>query len=340
MSNTEGIATHGEKVILRDGFGRVHDYLRISLIDKCNLRCTYCMPENIRFLPREELLTADEIGRIARTFVEDYGVTRIRLTGGEPLIRPDAGEIIRDLGSLPADLTVTTNALRLHEFWDVFREAGIHTLNISLDSLRQDRFAAITRRDGFREVWRNVREALDRGLRVKLNMVVMRDVNDDELTDFAALSREENLHVRFIEFMPFDGNGWQHEKVLSYADILARIGERYSIRKLNDKPHSTSKGWQIEGFAGTFAVISTVTAPFCSECNRIRLTAEGKLRNCLFAREETDLRAALREGRDIREMIEASIRSKAARLGGLPQFQDEDALREELSPRAMVRIGG
>jgi cyclic pyranopterin phosphate synthase len=325
--------------MLIDAFGRGHDYLRISLVDSCNLRCTYCMPENIRFLPPSKLMTADEIHGIAAIFVA-AGVRKIRLTGGEPLLRRDAHDIIRKLGSLPVELAITTNATLLHEFLDVFEEVGLRSLNISLDTLDPERFAAITRRDQFAIVKANVALALQRGFKVKLNMVVMRDVNDDELVDFVALGAEADLHMRFIEFMPFDGNAWHWDKVFSYDEMLEKIGARFPIEKLSDKPHSTSKAHRVPGFRGTFAVISTVTKPFCEGCNRLRLTAEGKLRNCLFARAETDLLAAFRAGEDIRPLIAASVAGKAERLGGLPEFADEGALLEQLSKRAMVKIGG
>lgn len=325
--------------ILTDAFGRGHDYLRISLVDSCNLRCTYCMPENIRFLPPSKLMSADEIFGIASVFV-DAGVRKIRLTGGEPLLRRDAHEILRKLGSLPVELAITTNATLLHEFLDVFEEIGLHSLNISLDTLDAERFAAITRRDQFALVKANIDQALQRGFRVKVNMVVMRDLNEDELIDFVALGENADLHMRFIEFMPFDGNAWNWEKVFSYDEMLTKIGTRYAIEKLSDKPHSTSKAHRVPGFKGTFSVISTVTKPFCEGCNRLRLTAEGKLRNCLFAKAETDLLAAFRAGEDLRPLIAASVGAKAQRLGGLPEFQDQEALHAQLSKRAMVKIGG
>ncbi|MEM7040157.1 MAG: radical SAM protein [Bacteroidota bacterium] len=226
--------------ILKDGFGRVHDYLRLSLVDKCNLRCTYCMPENIRFLPKESLLSASEIADFARIFVE-MGVKKIRLTGGEPLLRKDAASIIGDLAALPVQLAITTNGLLLHHFLDQFDEIGLRTLNISLDTLQTERFKAITRRDQFAQVMANIRLAQDAGFHVKLNVVVMRGVNDDELLDFVALTGQERLHVRFIEFMPFDGNSWNWDGVFSYREMLDLIQAEYSVEKLNDGPHSTSR---------------------------------------------------------------------------------------------------
>lgn len=325
--------------MLIDSFGRGHDYLRISLVDNCNLRCTYCMPENIRFLPPSKLMAADELIAIAKVFVE-AGVRKIRLTGGEPLLRRDAELIFRGLAQLGVELAITTNGLLLHEFLDLFAEIGLKKLNISLDTLDPERFAVITRRDQFVIVKQNIDLALQRGFHVKLNMVVMRGVNDDELVDFVMLGKNTDLHLRFIEFMPFDGNSWNWENVFSYAEMLAKIGAAFPIEKLQDKPNSTSKAHRVPGFRGTFAVISTVTQPFCEGCNRLRLTAEGKLRNCLFSRDETDLLAGLRKGEDIRTLIAASVSQKAARLGGLPEFQDQQNLQSQLSKRAMVKIGG
>lgn len=325
--------------VLQDRFGRVHDYLRISLVDKCNLRCTYCMPEHVRFLPHNQLMTADEIVALAEIFVE-LGVRKIRLTGGEPLMRKDFGTIVRRLGALPVELALSTNAILLHEVLPDLQAAGLRSINVSLDSLDAARFKALTLRDQFQAVQDNLRLALAQGIRIKLNVVVMRGVNTDELAAFVALTESAGIHVRFIEFMPFDGNRWEWEKVYGLEEILADLAAHYPIEKLNDDPHSTSRAYRVPGFKGTFAVISTVTAPFCEGCNRIRLTAEGKLRNCLFAREELDLLTALRAGTDVRALIHAGILAKAERLGGLPDFQDRDALAAALSARAMVKIGG
>lgn len=335
------MAPHPSEIslLLVDRFGRGHDYLRISLVDRCNLRCTYCMPENIRFLPPGRLMAVDEILGIAQVFVE-AGVRKIRLTGGEPLVRRDAAAIVRALGRLPVELAITTNGIFLHEFLDLFAEVGLRSLNVSLDTLDPERFAAITRRDLFSQVMANVDLALLRGFRVKLNMVVLQGVNDTELIDFVEMGRERDLHLRFIEFMPFDGNAWRRESVVTYAEMLRRIGERFHIEQLPDQPSSTSRGHRVAGFKGTFAVISTVSKPFCEGCNRLRLTAEGKLRNCLFAREEMDLLSAYRAGNDIRPLIGASVGSKAEKLGGLPSFDDAGQLQGRLSQRAMVKIGG
>ncbi len=325
---------------LIDRFDRVHDYLRISLVDKCNLRCTYCMPEHIRFLPQSHLMSNDEAFEIARIFVEDFGIRKIRLTGGEPLLRKDAGSLIERIAGLGTQLAITTNGLLLHDFLPLFRKVGLRSLNISLDTLREDRFLEITRRPGFTQVMENIRLALSEGFRVKVNVVAMRGVNEDEIVDFVRLTEKEDLHIRFIEFMPFDGNQWNWDKVYAFKEMLALIGNDYAIHKLNDAPHSTAKAYQVENFKGTFSVISTITEAFCSSCNRIRLTAEGKLRNCLFSKKETDLLGEFRAGNDIRPLIVSSILGKHEKLGGLPEFEDEAAVKKALSDRAMVKIGG
>ncbi|MBP6311808.1 MAG: GTP 3',8-cyclase MoaA [Flavobacteriales bacterium] len=327
---------------LIDTHDREHRSLRLSIVDKCDLRCTYCMPEDQVFLKRKELMTRDEIGTIARLFVEEFGITKIRITGGEPLVRPDAVDIVRDLAALPVQLGLTTNALTLHRHLDGLIDAGLKSINISLDTFDVDRFKQITRRDGFQQVWNNIQAALQKGLRVKVNMVVMRGVNEDELVRFVELTRDHDVHVRFIEFMPFAGNHWGRERVFTYAEMLERIGISHPYEKLNDDPHSTAKAYRVHGWPGTFAVISTVTEPFCGTCDRLRITAEGKMRNCLFSREETDLLKALRSGEELGPLIESNVLAKHKMLGGLPPFKvdTEAEVLHDLSIRPMVSIGG
>mgnify|MGYP000884207659 FL=1 len=327
---------------LTDSHHRVHRSLRISIVDKCDLRCTYCMPEDQHFLKREELMTREEIATIAKLFVERYGITKIQLTGGEPLVRPDAVDIVRDMAQLGVSLGLTTNAMTLDKHLDGLIAAGLKSINISLDTFDAQRFKTITRRDGFDKVHANILLALARGLRVKVNMVVMRGVNDDELLRFVELTRDHDVHVRFIEFMPFAGNGWGRERVYTFSEMLGHIGSVHSFEKLNDDPHSTAKAYRVGDWPGTFAVISTVTEPFCGSCDRLRLTAEGKMRNCLFARTETDLLSALRRGEDIATLIEANVLAKHAMLGGLPPFKPEsqEEVLHDLSERPMVSIGG
>lgn len=325
---------------LTDRFGRVHDYLRISLIDKCNLRCTYCMPENPDFMSAPHLLSTDEILETAKLFIEEYGINKIRLTGGEPLIHPDFGKIVEELGKTGVRLAVTTNGILLDRYLDVLQAAGLKSINISLDTFRKERFKEITRRDELEVVLENIGRAVDMGFKVKMNMVVMKGVNEDELAEFVGRTQFTDIHVRFIEFMPFDGNRWQWDKVYPLKQILADLAEKFEFDKLEDKPHSTSRAYKVRGYKGTFAIISSVTNPFCDGCNRIRLTADGKIRNCLFGKDEMDIKSAFRSGEDIRPLIEASIAAKHKELGGLPDFEDREALKEAMSERSMVKIGG
>lgn len=300
----------------------------------------YCMPnEHYDWMPTKHLLQPDEIQTLAETFVE-YGVSRIRLTGGEPLIRKEFGDIVRNLSKLPVQLALTTNGIFVDRHIDAMEEAGLKKINLSLDTLQTAKFEAMTRRDNFNKVWDNLNLLLDRGFRVKLNVVAMRGENDDELLDFIRLTVDQPLHVRFIEFMPFDGNKWELDRVLTYDEILEAARAEFDVEKLSDKPNSTSKSYGVIGAKGTFAVISTVTEPFCSSCNRMRVTADGKMRNCLFSTSETDLLTAMRNGQDIRPIIEQNILGKHYKLGGLPEFEDHDKLMEKLSGRSMIKIGG
>ncbi len=325
---------------LQDNFGRVHDYLRISLTDKCNLRCIYCMPnEHYDFMRNEHLMSPEEIESIARIFVA-YGVKRIRLTGGEPLVRKAFPEILERLSKLPVKLALTTNGIFADKYINQFKAAGLKSVNISFDTLQPERFKALSQRDHYTRVWDNVQLLMDEGFKVKLNVVVMKGKNSDEVIDFVALTQHLPIHVRFIEFMPFDGNKWELETVHTHEEMLATIEQQYDIVKLADKPNATAKSYHVPDFKGTFAVISTVSEPFCSSCNRMRLTADGKMRNCLFATAETDLLTRFRKGEDIYPFIRSAVLGKAWKLGGLPEFEDHDKLMQQLSARSMIKIGG
>jgi cyclic pyranopterin phosphate synthase len=241
---------------ITDTFGRKHTYLRISLTDKCNLRCTYCMPqEDMQFMPSKWLMQADEIQALAEIFVE-MGVEKIRLTGGEPLVRKDVGQIVSGLGKLPASLTLTTNAVFIDQFIGDLKEAGVNSLNVSLDTLKEERFKSITKRDHFTKTLDNIRLLLAENFVVKLNVVVMRGVNDDEVNDFVRLTLDQpNLHVRFIEFMPFNGNQWDMSKIVSYADLITDINTEFDFQKLAGELHDTAQRFQVTGGAGTFGII-------------------------------------------------------------------------------------
>lgn len=304
------------------------------------MRCFYCMPEeDYAFTPASQLMQADEIEKLAAIFVQQ-GVNKIRLTGGEPLVRKDAEEIIMRLSRLPVKLTLTTNGARLHEYIDVLKKAGVHSLNISLDTLQPEKFKLVTRRDQFQLVYDNIQLLIQNNFHVKVNMVVMKGLNDNEIPDFIEWTRKQPVHVRFIEFMPFTGNRWTSNKVFTWKEMLTVIEQSHSFIPLKNEEQDTAKGYIIPGHTGTFAVISTMSAPFCSTCNRIRLTADGKMKNCLFSKEETDLLSALRRGEDVTPLIHQSIRAKEKELGGQFSADFTHLHPEDIHNRSMITIGG
>lgn len=318
----------------------MHNYLRISMTDNCNLRCFYCMPEeDYEFTPAGRLMQPDEIESIAKIFVSQ-GVNKIRLTGGEPLVRKDAADIIVRLSKLPVDLTITTNGTRLHEFADVLVNAGVQSLNISLDTLNKEKFNLMTRRDQFKSVYENIQLMLQRGFHVKINMVVINKLNHDEINDFVRWTKNEPVHVRFIEFMPFTGNKWESEKVFTWQQILETVSSEFDIRPLEREKHGTAKKYMVPGHQGTFAVISTMSAPFCSDCNRMRLTADGKMKNCLFSQSETDLLTPFRNKEDILPLIYQSILDKKNSLGGQFTTDTANIQTDHIKNRSMITIGG
>jgi cyclic pyranopterin phosphate synthase len=331
---------------LVDSYGRVHRDLRISITDRCHVRCTYCMPEEgMRWLPREELLTYEEIERVARVLVERFGFESIRITGGEPTVRAHLPVLIRKLARLrvpgadrPVDLALTTNGATLAAVAADLAAAGLRRINVSLDTLRRDRFEAITRRDDLDRVLAGIDAALDAGLDpVKVNCVVMRGVNDDELVDFAAFGRDRRVAVRFIEFMPLDAQGaWSHDQVVGQAEIVERVGRVFPLEPVGRPDGAPAERFRFADGAGEIGIIPTVTNAFCDTCDRVRLTAEGQLRNCLFAVDESDLRSLLRGGAGdvaVAELVSASVASKwAGHLINQPVF---------IRPgRSMSQIGG
>ena len=277
--------------ILTDGFGRRHNYLRISLLEKCNLRCTYCMPaDGIALSPKASLMTAEEIFSIAETFVKN-GVDKIRLTGGEPLLRKDFPEIISKLASLDISLSITTNGILIDRHIAVLKQFKIKKINLSLDTLIASKFHAVTLRNQFERVIDNLHLLLNNDFQVKVNVVLMKGFNDNEIVDFVKLTQFLPISVRFIEFMPFAGNEWDRSKMVSQNEILSLVGNTFSsdqIQKLEDEKNFTSRNYKIKDFQGDFGIISSITNPFCDSCNRIRLTADGKIKNCLFSNSETD----------------------------------------------------
>jgi len=298
------------------------------------------MPEeSYQFTPSSQLMQANEIEALAKIFVS-LGVNKIRLTGGEPLVRKDFDQILNTLSNLPVALTLTTNGVRLNEHLPLIKNAGVKSLNISLDTLQLHKFQLITRRNNFERIWENIHTAVEEGIHVKVNVVAMRGVNENEIIDFVEWTKNTPVHVRFIEFMPFTGNQWDNKKVFSFKEILDTIERKYSFIKLKDELNDTTKKYMVPGHAGTFAVISTMTAPFCNTCNRIRLTADGKIKNCLFSKEESDLLTALRNGEDVERLIRQNILNKHASHGGQFGSNVEQIHSEQLENRSMIAIGG
>ena len=283
---------------LVDTFGRVHRDLRISVTDRCNFRCTYCMPpEGLEWLPRSELLTFEEIERVARLLVERFGVHSIRLTGGEPTVRARLADLVAMLTPLGTDLALTTNGATLGLLAEDLAAAGLRRINISLDSLQADRFRELTLRDDLHRVLDGVDAALAAGLDpVKVNVVVMRGQNDDEILDFAEYGRRKGVEVRFIEYMPLDAEeGWRAGSVVALAEITERIGAVHPFEAHRQGSEPASRFRYLDG-KGFFGVVASVTQSFCGSCDRIRLTADGQFRNCLFGLKEYDLRGPLRSG--------------------------------------------
>ena len=326
---------------LKDNFGRKHNYLRLSLTDKCNLRCFYCMPENIAFSPSSKLMSATEIQQIASTFV-DLGVKKIRLTGGEPLARKDFGQILTNLSQLPVSLHLSTNGVLLHNYKEELINSPIKDLNISLDSLNPDKFKEITRRDEYNQVIENIHWAIDNRFKVKINVVLMRSVNEDEILDFVEFAKNNQLDLRFIEFMPFGGNDWSIDKRISHDEVVKIIKSKYEKHLIETSKfnHATSLEYSFKDGQGSIGLISTVSEPFCSNCNRVRLTADGKMKNCLFSKSEVNLLAALRNNEDIIPLIYGDIKEKKEERGVEKNTSGflENAKSED--KRSMVKIGG
>jgi cyclic pyranopterin phosphate synthase len=329
--------------ILQDLHGRDHGYLRISLIERCNLRCTYCMPEEgVQLSPKSHLMTYEEIFAIAKTFVK-HGVSKIRLTGGEPLIRKDIPFILEQLSTLPVELSITSNAVIIDKFITILKANGVKNINVSLDSLDKAKFKHITRRDEFEKVYANIFLLIKEGFKVKINAVLMKGFNDNEIIDFIKFTKDLPITVRFIEFMPFDGNKWDMSKMISYEEVMNYVKSSFSesdIIRLQDAPNDTSKNYQIKGYKGRFAIISSVTNPFCDSCNRLRLTANGHLKNCLFSATESDLLTAFREGKDIEPIIEKAVRAKFKMRGGMDTLEKLQEPKLHNNNRSMITIGG
>ncbi|XP_073045300.1 GTP 3',8-cyclase, mitochondrial-like [Primulina eburnea] len=326
--------------MLVDSFGRLHTYLRISLTERCNLRCQYCMPaEGLELAPSTRLLYQNEIIRLADLFVSS-GVTKIRLTGGEPTIRKDIEEICLQLSSLNGlkTLAMTTNGLILANKLPRLRECGLSLLNISLDTLVPAKFEFMTRRKGHDRVMKAIDAAIELGYNpVKVNCVVMRGFNDDEICDFVELTREKPINVRFIEFMPFDGNVWNVKKLVPYSEMLDIMVKKFTgLQRIQDDPTETAKNFRIDGHLGMVSFITSMTEHFCAGCNRLRLLADGNFKVCLFGPSEVSLRDPLRHGavdNELKEIIGAAVKRKKAAHAGMFDLA-------KTPNRPMTHIGG
>uniref|UniRef100_A0A182M2Q5 Radical SAM core domain-containing protein n=1 Tax=Anopheles culicifacies TaxID=139723 RepID=A0A182M2Q5_9DIPT len=309
---------------LIDSFGRFHSYLRISLTERCNLRCKYCMPaEGVQLTQKEHLLTSAEVIRLANLFVTE-GVRKIRLTGGEPTVRKDLTEIVGQLKAtnpLLESVGITTNGLMLTRQLVGLQRAGLDALNVSLDTLRATRYEQITRRKGWERVMAGIDLAIQLGYRPKVNCVLMKGFNDDEICDFVELTRVRNVDVRFIEYMPFTGNRWDTDKMVSFRTMLDTIRARYpAFEPLPNGPNDTSKAYRVPGYRGQMGFITSMTEHFCGSCNRLRITADGNLKVCLFGNTEVSLRDALRSPGcsedDLRCLISAAVKRKKKQHAG------------------------
>ncbi len=307
---------------LVDSFGRTVRDLRISITDRCNFRCTYCMPaEGMNWLPREELLTFEEIERVARVCTSRLGFNGIRLTGGEPTVRAHLPILVQRLAALGVDLAMTTNGVALPLLVDELKSAGLNRLNISCDSLNRDRFYQMTRRDDLPRVLEGIKAAQRAGFSpIKINVVLIRGVNDSEIVDFARFGRDNNVGVRFIEFMPLDADdAWTNDQVVPSSEVIATINEVFALERRNHGAEPAARWAYVDGL-GDVGVIASVTEPFCGDCDRVRITAEGKFCTCLFATDEFDLRAIMR--------------------GSLPAGQIDDALEAEVRRAVGLKWAG
>lgn len=322
---------------LTDTFHRQHDYLRISVTERCNLRCLYCMPEEgVPLSPSRELLTTPEIVMLSSLFVSQ-GVTKIRLTGGEPTVRRDIVPLMQQIGALRShglrELCLTTNGLSLHRKLEPMVEAGLTGVNLSLDTLDPWQFQLMTRRAGFSAVQKTIDRIFElnragAGIKFKINCVVMRGLNDREILPFVDLTRDKDVEVRFIEYMPFDGNKWSEGKMFSYQEMLDLIRTRYpDLERVTGHKNDTSKTFQVPGFAGRLGFITSMTHNFCGTCNRLRITSDGNLKVCLFGNAEVSLRDIVRQVNGGEPIDEATFKSleQAARerLGDIASTDSE-----------------
>jgi molybdenum cofactor biosynthesis protein A len=328
--------------VLTDKLGRYHDYLRISLTERCNLRCTYCMPEQgVDLQETSELLTNDELYRIIKVFASE-GVTKVRLTGGEPTVRKDILEIVQQIQKIEGIKTIamTTNGLVLAKKLPLLQASGLNAVNISLDTLDENKFTLISRRLGFKNVINSINTAIDLNINpIKVNCVIMRGVNDNEIVDFVKWAERSPIEVRFIEYMPFDGNSWSNTKFFPAKEMIKIIHEAgFPIVRQIDTYNATSKTYSAPGFKGGVGFITSMSDHFCSTCNRLRLMADGALKVCLFGQNEVSLRDIIRKGAsddELREIISIAVKNKKPKHAGMNNIDQMKSLN-----RPMVKIGG
>lgn len=330
-----------ETTTLADTFGRFHSYLRVSVTERCNLRCQYCMPEEgVPLLPHSEILSFEEITTLV-SWLASAGVRKVRITGGEPTVRKNLPDLFAMLNPIPGieTLSMTTNGILLADQLPELVKNGLKQINISLDTLSPEKFKTITRRDGLDQVLNSIQKALEfPGLEVKINAVAMAGVNDNELADLVDYFKDMPAELRFIEFMPFAGNGWNHGKFLSKADQILLLKNRFSLLHLgyNDGGTGTANRYQLEGHPLKLGFIASMTENFCSTCSRIRLTADGSFKSCLFENEELDLKTPLRSGiskNEFLKLISDRIKSKKKQHGGMDVIASDPG-------RPMIAIGG
>ncbi|MFC1963244.1 GTP 3',8-cyclase MoaA [Chloroflexota bacterium] len=322
---------------LSDSFQRPINYLRISVTDRCNLRCIYCMPvEGINLMAHHDILSYEEIELVARAAAE-LGINKLRLTGGEPLLRPELSKLVEALARVEGieDISLTTNGVLLKKYAAELKQAGLHRVNVSLDSLRSDRFHIITRVGKLGEVLEGIDAARQVGLDpVKINTVAIRGLNDDEVLDFARRTIDQEWHVRFIELMPFSEDGKDNHSFIAASEIRQRVESLGKLDTVRSGDGGPAKYFSLAGALGTIGFISPISDHFCSECNRLRLTAEGKLRSCLFSDEEIDLKKPLREGATLVD-LKLLIRGAA-----LCKPEGHKIIAGIVCERSMAQIGG
>ncbi|MBC2389323.1 GTP 3',8-cyclase MoaA [Listeria booriae] len=331
--------------LLTDRFGRVHDYIRISVTDRCNLRCVYCMPEEgMTFLPHEEVLSKDEIIDFMKIMV-GYGIKKVRITGGEPLLRTDIVDIIAGLSAIPKieDIAVTTNAMYLVKKAEALKEAGLTRVNISLDSLQEDRFKTITRGGRLQKVLDGIAKAEEVGFfPIKLNVVLIKGQNDDEILDFLEFTRDKDINIRFIEYMPIGhaGDSWK-KQYLSLQTIFDACDEAgFAYQPVDSiRGNGPSENFRLEGAKGTFGLIHPVSSHFCASCNRLRLTADGYIKACLYWDEEMNIRPLIKDPEKLMELVQQSIDNKPESHEMAIALQDEMQSHKPTT-RRMSQIGG